>query len=164
MRDPARRVHTPAFYHTNDAGKLADAVARRKHRHFAAVEQRVVEADGALDHAHENQPAAVRDTFEAFLHRPNAARGVKNHFRQALVRLRQHFHAPALGEGPPQRIDFDHAHAPSGRESELEDRQSNRPGADHQDLLPGLELASPDGVRPDAERLDQDQLIEAESI
>ena len=150
-------------------------VAAGQERQLAPVEVGVVEGDLPLEQTHERQPPAVRGVLEGGGHRTRAARGVEH--RRGQVAAGETFFkasstfsfAPLIVCGAPsvRRQNSSRSSLMSSTITRAPASMTNcvtaRPDgsrADHQRELFRLHRRALDGVRADAERFHQRQLVE----
>src|SRR5690606_32104373 len=139
-------------------------IAARLERDLAAVKLRIEERDRILDQSDEDERRPVRAVVEGLLHRALAAGGVEDEIEQPLARRLDGLEAQSFDELAAVGTQVGGDGSRSGGAQKLQRRQADRPGPDDQRLLTGRDPAALDGVLPDAEGLDQGQLLVAQGL
>src|SRR5262249_35729805 len=174
--DPRVGVDLPLLDHLDDLLQLLPRGVPGAHdRQLAAVEVRVVEADVELAEADEHQPAAVRDVLERLLHRLLVARAVEHRRGELLAADRLHLREDVPGGvddvldpevllAELQALPVDVGdHDPGARGlRELDRGKADRARADDERPFAPLDVRAVHGVRADAERFHEGELLAGE--
>ena len=183
MGDPRGGVDLPGLHRGDDPMKVLRArVSRGEERDLLAVEVGIVKAHVADEQANEDELAATRNKLEAACHRRRVTGHIEDCRRQlAVVKLEETFErilAVTRRVGADRLLDaellstevqsilieIEDRDVGSGDLRELHDREPDRPDANHENLLAGLERRSVESVRTDAESLDERQMFGRKSL
>ena len=154
MRDPRPRVDLAVFDQLDDAVEVArQGVPRGKQRHFAPMKQRIGKRHFIDDDADEYQSAGVSDVVEGVAHRLRTACRIENDGIKGAVGLVLHrlqnrrVVAEAdrvmnahllLAEVETLLVQIENGDCRARQLDEFNDGQTDRTGADDEDVFAGL--------------------------